>query len=134
MTYYVLHKDSYYLMNYLSPFVIMESIGIIFMFMRMRIGRKWLQNTVAFFAAFTFDVYVFHCHPLIFDKLIEGMFDGVAATGVFTMLLHWMMFCLTAYIVFSLCGLIREKTIRILKTDKVIIKVSEFTDGFLNEV
>lgn len=50
--YYVLHKDSYYLMNYISPFIVLESVGAFIIFMKIRIENKRMQKIVAFFSKF----------------------------------------------------------------------------------
>ena len=131
-TFYVLHKNSYYLMNYLSPFIILESVGMLMLFLRVKINKKWAQNIVAVLSSFAFDVYVLHCHPLVFDKLIEGMFNDVVSSGILAVLLCWVLFCTLAYLVFSLCGCIRVKAFKILKIDVLIDKIARKIDWILN--
>ena len=127
-TYFCLHVDSYYFLLYIAPFIVMESIGAFIIFMRIKIENKYAQKIVAFLAAYVFDVYIMHCHPFIFDKIISGMFNEAVKPGMLAVLKYWLIFCISAYLIFALCGFIRVKLFRILKVDFISGKISKMID------
>ena len=127
-TYFCLHVDSYYFLLHIAPFIVMESIGAFIIFMRIKIENKYAQKIVAFLAAYVFDVYIMHCHPFIFDKIISGMFNEAVKPGMLAVLKYWLIFCISAYLIFALCGFIRVKLFRILKVDFISGKISKMID------
>lgn len=127
----VLHKDSWYMIGYTSPFVLMESIGIFFLFYNIKTSSDRLRKTLTFFSSFSFDVYILHCHPVVYDNLIFGKFNGYAST-VPSLLFSGIIFVVGVYFFLTIIGFIRDELFRLLHVQSRVLNVSKKIDLFFN--
>lgn len=61
------------LQNYVSPTVLIGSMALLLWFSKLNPGN-WMCKVISKLAPLSFGVYLIHVHPLIFKKVITGLF------------------------------------------------------------
>ncbi len=130
--FYFFHKSSNYLLKYTGPFIIIESIGIFMLFntFTIRIHNKKFADLITFLSAYSFDVYILHCHPLILDNIFGGRFNWIKTIPSF--IVCWLGFIYVLYFLFSIIGYITHMLTKNLHIDKVFLSLSVILDNFMN--
>lgn len=108
---------SNFLMNYNSPTMVMAGVCLLLLFAKLEL--KKMVRPIAFFAPFTFGVYIIHSHPIIWDKV---MTNGFTRFTDLTPLLLVLNVLATATAIFMLCSLIEFVRIKMFK----ILHISEY--------
>lgn len=68
-----------YFIEYNSPFILFMAICLLLLFERIQLIRiKQIKGMIALLSGVAFDVYIIHCHILIFDYIIKDGFKNVA--------------------------------------------------------
>ena len=65
---FCLHKNSF--IDYLSPFCVLESVCLLLLFSKIRIENPKVQNVISFLSKYSFGIYLFQCHPVIWYGFI----------------------------------------------------------------
>lgn len=63
-----LHKNSF--IDYLSPFCVLEAVCLLLLFSKIRIENPKVQKVIAFLSVYSFGIYLFQCHPVIWNEFI----------------------------------------------------------------
>jgi len=66
-----------YFIEYNSPFVLLMGISLLLLFKSMKLNK--LRRMIASLSGLAFDVYIIHCHILIFDYVIRNRFEVVVS-------------------------------------------------------
>ena len=69
------------LVSYTSPTIFLSAIFLVASFKKIKLGDK-AKRIVIFLSPMTFGVYLFHCHPIVFDQLSDT-FSWVAFESVY---------------------------------------------------
>ncbi|MBQ9770499.1 MAG: acyltransferase [Lentisphaeria bacterium] len=67
-SHFSLHKNSF--IDYLSPFCVLEAVCLLLLFSKIRIENPKVQKVIAFLSVYSFGIYLFQCHPVIWDEFI----------------------------------------------------------------
>lgn len=138
--YFLFDKQLEYLLSYNSPLVLLMAILILQCLVRYGEQKKTSNNKprinslVIAVSGVTFDIYLVHAHPLVYDYLIKDNFLWVIDYGWIPVL---PLVCLCVVIVFGIsciCGFIRVKLFLALGVDKLISTISNKLDSKLGEL
>ena len=69
----ILHKLEFrcdFLIDYLSPFCILEAVCLLLLFSKIRIENPKIQKIITFLSVYSFGIYLFQCHPVIWNEFI----------------------------------------------------------------
>lgn len=69
-----------YFIEYNSPFILLMSISMLLLFKKLQV--KKMKNITVLLSGLAFDVYIIHCHILIFDYVIRDRFVGVVPFSI----------------------------------------------------
>ena len=123
---FVIHKKTYYFVSYISPIILLMSICIIFMFRN--IETKRFNKILSTLSMVTFDVYLLHCHILIYDNYVTNHFRWIAEMNVAVISLIIVACGIGIFAVASIFGIIRNYIFQITKLNDLIKKVSAKLD------
>ncbi len=119
--------------KYTSPTLYIGSIALLSLFVRIKLKGRAMK-LVAAVSPLTFGVYLFHVHPLVYDRLIYLSmvpFGGLTAPALVGVLLA---VCLGVY---ALClGLewLRQQLFRLAKVPELCLRLEERLLRWLNRV
>lgn len=126
---FVLHKNISYFVSYISPVILLMSICIIFIFRNMEIII--CNNIIATLSMVTFDVYLLHCHILIYDNFITDHFRWISDMNFAVMPFVIVACSIGIFAVASIIGIVRSYIFKITKLNDLIKKVSAKLDKLL---
>ena len=69
----ILYKLGYrcdFLIDYLSPFCVLEAVCLLLLFSKIRIENQKIQKSITFLSVYSFGIYLFQCHPVIWYEFI----------------------------------------------------------------
>lgn len=103
---FIFKVDGHYFIEYTSPIVLLMSV-VTLLFMeqlKVKIGSRFIEkmSTVAF------DVYIIHCHILIFDIIICNHFRWITNMPIFLIPFVVVILAVIIYLVLSAIGIIRS--------------------------
>ena len=127
----IIHKQMHYFVSYISPIIMIMSMCIIFIFRDVKLDENRYSNIIVAISLVTFDVYMIHCHKLIFDNYIRDCFIWIAESSIFMILVY---ICSLALCIFAFAagiGLLRYFIFRVFRIDSLIMKLSAKLDPFL---
>lgn len=104
--------DIHYFISYTSPVTLLMAVGLL-VYMK-DINVKWGRRTVKALSSAAFDIYIIHCHILIFDRILKDRFVWIADLPAPAILVITVVCACVIYLVLALPGMIRiflfEKT------------------------
>ena len=122
----VFHEDTQYMISYCSPFILLMSIALIQFAAQTEV--KTGRNLFARLSSVAFDVYVIHCHILIYDRVICDHFQWIPNLPV--LLIPITVVCLVAvlYIALGIIGMCRCALFEKLQLNDLLKKFSAVID------
>lgn len=124
----IMGKDSYYLVNYQSPFIIVMSIAFILLFNNMKLKNNYTMKIVSIFSSVTFDIYIIHCHPCIYDYYIKGHFSEYANSGLLILIIILLFSVLFFFTILGIIGIIRNRLFKSGIISKLIGRAGRMLD------
>lgn len=120
-----------YMMKYTSPLIVLNAI----MLLQLGAGfkRQLSEKMAGIFAVLSgvaFDVYLLHCHILIYDYVIKDHFVWIADLNPLIIPVAVVIVATGIYAIGSICGAVRMKIFRIKRIEKMILFLSKITDSF----
>ncbi|MBE6405313.1 MAG: acyltransferase [Lentisphaerae bacterium] len=64
--------DKFFLMNYTSPFCVLEAVSLLFLFLKFKITNKVIQKVLAFISTYSFGIYLLQCDPVVWKNFIKS--------------------------------------------------------------
>lgn len=121
----LLKKDNY-MDTYVSPFIVAASFMLLVIAKKNRgdskkaaLGMKLLMNL----SASAFDVYLLHCHILIFDKVLAERFAWLGKLNIVILPFVLAVSIACIYILGTITGLIRKCIFDKLGISKILLKI-----------
>lgn len=106
------------LIEYTSPFILLNAVFVLLLFSKVKIRAG--KEMLLMISNAAFDVYIIHCHLLVYDYIISQNFiwiDKFPILGIPFILLGTAMVC---YCILSLLGIIRGYIFRKLRIEKLL--------------
>ena len=125
----VMHRNMNYFVSYISPIILIMSACLLLFFKNMQINC--FKKTLSVLSMLTFDVYLIHCHILIFDNYIMDGFRWIASYSVLLIPVLIILSAVAIFIVTSIIGEIRSFLFSVVKLDKMLNKISTKMDDLL---
>lgn len=121
-----------WLLQYNSPFIVINSILIFNLFRQNAlISRIVNQKVILEFSAAAFDVYIIHCHILIYDHLIKDAFTAFADYHAVIMVAAVLVTILMIYIICLLISKIRKWLFRVTGVTNLTDTIGKVLDQHL---
>ena len=117
-----------YFISYTSPIILLMAISFLLFMNNAKIskGRKIVKQL----SLCAFDIYIIHCHLLIYDNLIKNHFMWIAKLPVFVIPIAVVGCAFGAYLILSLIG-----TTRIILFEKAQLnKLGKYISSKLDKV
>lgn len=111
---YLIERNSFsmfgsnFLMNYNSPTIVLAGVCLLLLFANLNVKKN--VKPIAFFAPFTFGVYVIHSHPIIWDSFMTNRF--ISFTSLHPIILV-VAVLITALAIFVICSIIEFARIKL---------------------
>lgn len=112
--------------EYISPTIVVASLGLFLFFERLEIKWKKLLNIIRWSSPLAFGVYLIHTQDLIWNNFFDGYFIKLADETMASMLLKVFFY---AGVIFCGCVLtdyIREKLFKMLYVKSFVNKIMSF--------
>lgn len=127
----IMGKDSYYMINYQSPFIIVMSVALILLINNVELRTNYTKKIVSTLSTVAFDIYIIHCHPCIYNNYIKGCLNIYANINVLFLIGIWMGSVLLLFIIMSIIGILRCKLFKCRFVVKLIEKTGDLIDKLL---
>ena len=62
--------SSDFLIDYLSPFCVLEAVCLLLLFSKIRIENPKIQKFITFLSVYSFGIYLIQCHPVVWNEFI----------------------------------------------------------------
>lgn len=100
-------------MSYTSPFILLGSILLLFLFRQVNVGRKWARALIAFFAPLTFGVYIIHTNPKVWQYILMNHMVWAANLPAPLLLLAVLGIALGVFLLCALLDFLRHSLFRL---------------------
>ena len=119
-----LHRDVGYMLGYTSPLTLLSAIFVLQWAKRIQIKSMKIKSVIFSLSSFVFDVYILHCHYLVFDYRILDSFTWVTNYGMFIMVILIVSLSVSIYLFGSLIGIFRKKIFKLFRLNKLFSRVT----------
>lgn len=119
--------------KYTSPTLYIGSVALLSLFVRIRLTGRWAR-AAAVISPLTFGVYLFHVHPLVYDRIIYLSmvpFGGLTAPALVGVLLA---VCLGVYALCLVLDWLRLQLFRLLRVPDACLWIEKKMHAWLNRV
>lgn len=130
-TYFVLgdkiHEIVYYkTVNYLFPLILLNAIMLVQFFARINLNRTApkIREVVVALSTVTFDVYLIHCHTLLFHNILTGSFTWLKDQSALLVPVITISASLAIYIACALVGKLRKILFSMLRLNKLFTLIA----------
>ncbi len=116
--------DSYFLVSYVSPTILLEAITLLLFFSRLSI-HNILKKIIAFFTPLVFGVYLIHDHLLTRNLIIHDRFCEYASYSSLKLIVALLV---TTFFIWLLCSsieFVRYKVFQLLKIKQHCLKLEK---------
>lgn len=120
----------HYMIDYTSPLTLIMATIILLKLNQIKNGRI-AENLFRMLSESAFDVYVIHCHILIFDNIIANNFIGLLSLQTVHLLMSLICIVTVIYLCLSLIGIGRKLIFKNSGIDKLIEAVANRIDRIL---
>ncbi|MBQ7233685.1 MAG: acyltransferase [Bacillales bacterium] len=114
---------NHFLMNYNSPTMVLAGVCMLLLFANLKVDK--FVKIIAFYAPFTFGVYIIHVHPFVWNNILSNRFTGYTSFHPIALVFAVL---LTAIIIFLTCSMAEFLRIQLFR----ILHVKQFCD-FIEE-
>lgn len=115
--------------EYIGPTTLVGALALLSYFDNYKIKNKFLQKGILLLSNLSFGVYLFHVHPLVWDKLMFGRFGHYSSYSLPTFISSIIVSVLAIYSVGALIDLIRYKLFKALDIEKISNKIGTKLDS-----
>lgn len=127
--YLLFGRNIQYCISYTSPFVLAMAVVLLVQFERIKAAA--LTKILIGLSAAAFDVYIIHCHVLIYDKLFLDNFKWIADLPLWVIPIAVVIIAAIIYLLLSIIGRVRIWFFKLLHVNNLIKRVSEKMDSIL---
>lgn len=120
-----------FLINYNSPFIVIESILVFLIFKSLKVRNYYFRKICLTLSNSAFEVYIIHAHCLIFEYVITNHFSFLKNYGIFGTVIGILLSIIAIYLICSMLSEIREKIFEIFKISKFSEKGGEIIHKYL---
>ena len=124
--YALFKKEIGYFNQYTSPITLVMAIVLLVCFSQIKINK--IKQLLPALSAVAFDVYLIHCHILVYDHILCGSFIWVASTPALLIPIEIIGTAILAYSVFTLVGKLRMIVFKSVKINSFVRKIADKTD------
>ena len=111
--------------NYTSPTILMSAIFLFFIFKQITINNK-LGNMVKLLSSFSFNVYIIHTQPLVWEHIIFNRMESYVKLPTILFVLAIIGTAMGIYAVCSMIDMIRRFVFKKIKIDQKISEMEKF--------
>ena len=115
------HHD--YMVSYTSPLILSSALACLLLFKNIKINKDSI--IIRTLSTISFDVYIIHCHVLIFDIFLKDAFSFVSGFNIIIQPLISILIGITIYASCSIIGWIRMIVFEKLMINKLIRRISD---------
>lgn len=127
LEYSIFNNTTPYMISYISPFVLMMAISILCLCEQITLQRcnERIKNSLVLLSGVAFDVYIIHCHLLIFDYLIKDNFTWFLNYNAVCMPFLCIISVMGIYLFSAAFGLIRQKLFKLFQLEQFFYKITK---------
>lgn len=124
--------ESGYMLAYTSPLILLNAVLLLQWGRNSRRDRHgWQKTALLTLSGAAFDVYLLHCHTLIFSHILSGRFAWLAQKQAIVLFTAVPLFAILIYGIGCLSFTIRTFFFRMTRINKAIYGLSRLLDKFL---
>lgn len=127
----LLEKASGLLVKYVSPTIVLMAIGFLCWFSKMKCSPS-LAPVVSFFSLSAFSVYLIHENIFVRSSLVSKIHTLIGDFNFVLLTLSIVFFALMIFLVCILIDKLRIMLFKVIKIDKLIIKIESLVKTILN--
>jgi len=116
-------RGSAILISYTSPTIVLASVFLLNAFVRMHIKDQFKKG-ILFLSSCSFGVYLIHCQPVVFDKLLANAFVGFLDQRTILLPLFIIASSILIYLVCALIEQMRKYLFKWTKIDALVNMIS----------
>jgi len=126
---YIFNTESLYFIGYTSPITLL--MAIIILLVMEKIEVRHCKDIVKKLSMVAFDVYVIHCHILIFDIIMKNCFKWIPDMPI--LLIPIIVICLSIvlYLILAIIGVFRGCVFEKVHLNEVLKKIALKTDDII---
>lgn len=126
LLYTIFKFDWHYLVSYISPIILLMSILLLLYMKNIKLkkGRSVLEKI----SLVAFDVYIIHCHILIFDFILKDRFIWIVNMNAYFIIIFVFVCSIGLYMGLSLIGMIRIFLFEKMNLNKMLKTISSKID------
>lgn len=126
-------RGGMFFISYNSFIILLQSIFLVLFFSRINISKG--KKIIEYLVPFSFGVYLFHAHPLIWDYILRNRFTSLAALPIYKYVIYVFAIVIFIYILSTAMDIIRNKIFKILKIKELcqFIEKKMLSIDFLSE-
>lgn len=121
-----------YMMAYTSPFMVINAV------MLLQLGARYRRNPrpgtikiVTYLSGTAFDVYLLHCHSMVYNNLIRSHFSWISDLNPIMLPIVVLLCAVTIYLAGTVSAAIRKGVFRIFRIDKLNGALSNLADRII---
>ena len=95
-----------YFISYTSPIILLMALGLLLYMKNIKVKRG--RSVLPKLSSVAFDVYIIHCHMLIYDNFLKDRFIWIAEIQTVLIPLTVVGWAIGIYYILSLVGMIRS--------------------------
>lgn len=126
---FTFNVDSQYFIGYTSPITLLMAIVVLAFMGKLKI--RYCKDIVKKMSTAAFDVYIIHCHILIFDVLIKDHFKWISNMQIFLIPITIICLVVILYLLLTLIGIIREQLFEKAHFNSALKRLSSKIDDIL---
>lgn len=123
--FYIMGRNVNLFVKYTSPLVLLMAVVFFLAVKGIKIKSAKLSKLLSYFAITSFDVYIIHCHPLVFEKVLKERMSFLLSYSIPTNIVLLFLIILMIYIILSLMGGIKNKLLSWIKLKELWVKVTK---------
>lgn len=127
LAFHLFGKNPWYFVSYISPFVLLMAISILLFMRDFKVHLS--QKCIVVFSSAAFDVYIIHCHILIYDNVIRNHFAWIVDLPPITIPLVVIGCAALIFVVLALVGKLRGILFAKAHINKLFGVLAKFLDG-----
>lgn len=126
-------KGSGVLVSYTSPTILLASIFLLNAFSNLKFPEKQ-GKTVLFFSSASFGVYLIHCQPFIYDKLLSNAFATIIDYNSILVILMTIAIVIAIYLICTAIDYLRKYIFKWLGIEWLIDRVSKIATKLFDSI
>lgn len=130
-TFFVFGRGLNYMCSYTSPFIVMASVLLLLLAKNLFNKHSKINKVLMLFSNAAFDVYLLHCHILVYDVLLVDRFSSFCNVKIYLIPILLGLVIVSIYIVGTITYIIRKQVFKILKIDLIYKLAGKLVDKYL---